>query len=55
MALSGVPADKCEARFTVAFELSGSCNAGSNCSTGFEVDLPDKIRVTAAAIKAIVN
>ena len=48
-------ADGCEAKFEFTFELSGSCTAGSHCPTGFEVDLPGTIRVTAKAFNAIVN
>jgi Gram-negative bacterial TonB protein C-terminal len=45
----------CEAKFDFTFELSGSCYASEHCPTGFEVELPGKIKVTGKAINAIVN
>jgi hypothetical protein len=45
----------CEAKFISRFILSGSCNAAAHCPTGFEVDMPGEVTVTAKAIKAIMN
>jgi TonB family protein len=44
-----------EAKFVFTFVLDGSCEASSHCPSSFEVDLPDSVKLTAAAFKAIVN
>jgi hypothetical protein len=46
---------ECEARFVVSFVLNGSCDAGENCPTSFEVNFPGKIIVTSKSLKAVVN
>lgn len=44
-----------DAKFSFSFVLDGSCEACSHCPPAFEVDRPDKIRVTAKSIRAMVN
>jgi TonB family protein len=46
---------KCALNITFTFRLMGSCAAGSNCPSEFQVDLPSRVRVTSSAIRAIVN
>jgi Gram-negative bacterial TonB protein C-terminal len=51
----GCRADECTASVVFSFILNGTCNAGTNCPSSFQADLPDKVTVTATSINAIVN
>jgi TonB family protein len=44
-----------ELRLVFSFVLAGSCDAAEHCPNHFEVDLPDRVRVSAKAIRAMVN
>ena len=46
---------KCEIEIAVTFTLSGDPCAIDSCSTDFQVDLPDDVRVIAHPARAIVN
>ena len=54
-AFKGCSADECTANVVFSFVLNGTCNAGTNCPSSFQADLPDKVTITATSIKAIVN
>jgi hypothetical protein len=54
-AFKGCSANECTASFVFSFVLNGTCNAGTNCPSSFQADLPDKVTVTATGINAIVN
>ncbi len=41
------PSGDCHVELTFSFVLNGSCNACSHCPTEFEVNLPDKVRITS--------
>jgi len=51
----GSQASECEVRFVFTFVLSGACTPGARCPTEFQVDLPDKVLVKAAAYNAVIN
>ncbi len=51
----GCNSDVCTATLSFSFLLKGSCDAGANCPSSFQVDLPDKITITSTSINAIVN
>lgn len=45
----------CEAKILFSFALNGVCDAGQECVTRFEFDLPDKVRVYAKRAHAIID
>jgi hypothetical protein len=47
--------DKCEIKIVFSFVLRGSCDAASHCPSEFELDLPDRVKVSAKSFKAVVN
>ena len=48
-------AGEVEVRFVFTFVLRGSCSAGSRCPSTFEVDLPDRVKVTSQAVEGILD
>jgi TonB family protein len=46
--------EACEAKIFFSFVLRGQCEL-PNCSTEFQMDLPDRVEVRSAFARAIVN